>query len=297
MAITETSLISGFMVIDKPAGISSATVDRICKYVVRASKVGHIGTLDPFATGVLVLAINDATKVIQYIGTRAKSYEFTVKFGERTSTGDITGDIIEKCGYVPSMCDVSGILKRYTGEISQTPHMFSAVKINGKRAYKLARSGVIPRLAPKIIKIHGLTIREQLSKTEFVFEATVSSGTYIRSLCEDLAKTVNTLAHVTALRRVKDGQFSIKDAISLDKLREKADSVGSVLIPLENVLDGIPVVLLSCQNAENLAFGRTVTVDLNLQNGTYIAKADCGFLGIVEYGDGVIRPKRLIKMR
>jgi tRNA pseudouridine55 synthase len=288
---------SGILLIDKPEMVTSAHVDRICRKLINADKVGHIGTLDSFATGLLVLAINDGTKAIRYINSPSKTYEFEIKFGEKTTTGDITGDITEKCHKSPSLVEVNNILPRFTGKLIQTPHAFSAIKINGQRAYKIARNGKIPELQPREISVFSLKLLKKIDDMTYRLEATVSPGTYIRSLCEDIAKSLKTVAHVSFLRRIKDGKFSIDDSISLDELRKKSDTIESVLVPLENVLDGIPVILLSHQNAKDLAFGKVITVkDIGNNGDIYMAKSDDGFLGIVEYIDETaIKLKRLLK--
>jgi tRNA pseudouridine55 synthase len=290
-------MMGGFVLIDKPPGKTSNFVTSKIRRAVTAKKVGHLGTLDPFATGLLVLAVNNGTKLIPYIPAKEKIYQFTVKFGIKTNTGDLTGQVIKTEAYIPSANEIYRILNKYSGQIQQVPHIFSAVKVNGKRSYELARKGEIPQLKPKTINIYKLELKGQCDESTFEFEATVSAGTYIRSLCEDMAESLGTLAHVTALRRTKDGQFLVKNAIPLDEILKKADTIKSVLIPLENVLDGIPVVLLSCQDAENLSLGRKIATELQLDTGTYIAKADGGFLAIVEHDGGVISPKRLIKLK
>jgi tRNA pseudouridine55 synthase len=287
----------GLLIISKPAGLTSCSVDGRVRRGLGVKKLGHVGTLDPFATGLLVLAVNAATKIIRYIEQTDKTYEFEVKFGEKTDTGDLTGRVVENTGYIPGRYEISAVIEKFIGEIQQTPHVFSAVKVNGKRSYELARSGKVPTLHTKTITISDFALKGQLTADTYAFEATVSTGTYIRSLCEDMAKELGTLAHVTALKRTRDGRFSANDAIPLDELMQKTDNIGSVLIPLEDVLDDIPVVLLSCQDAENLAFGRAIATDYDLEKGTLIAKTDYGFLAVVEYDDGELRPKRIVKLK
>jgi tRNA pseudouridine55 synthase len=216
-------------------------------------------------------------------------------FGEKTTTGDKTGDIIEKINKYPTKIELESVLKNFTGEIAQIPPAFSAIKVNGKRAYQIARKGEIPSLKSRKINIFSLKLIKQINKTTYKLEATVSPGTYVRSLCEDIAKSLGTLGHAASLKRIQDGKFSINAAISLDELKEKKDNIESILIPLENVLDDIPVILISCQDAEDLKHGRTIHRNL-LIDGDYLAKSDDGFLGIVTHKDGVVSPTRLFKI-
>lgn len=288
--------INGILVIDKPEGKSSGYIDFICKKILKTKKVGHIGTLDPFATGVLAIAINNGTKTIPYIKTERKIYEFEIKFGERTNTSDKTGEIIETSSKIPTKDEIKNIIPRFIGEISQKPSIFSAIKVNGRRAYELARKGENPDIKQRTITIFNLELIEEIPKPPiYKFRAEVSPGTYIRTLTEDIAKSLGTLGHTLSLRRIRDGKFSIDSAISLDALREKQDNIDSVLVSLENVLDDIPVILISCQDAENLLFGRCITTDFSGENGEYLASAKDGFLEIVDFSNGIISPKKLLR--
>ena len=281
--------IDGFLVIDKPEGKSSAFIDHIIKKKFKANKAGHIGTLDPFATGVLAIAINAGTKAIHYIKQSKKIYEFEISFGTKTDTADKTGKIIASGGKIPTTNEIIKILPKFIGKIQQIPSIYSAIKINGKKSYELARKGEIPNMPARSVEIYNLEMVE-----ESKFKAEVSQGTYIRTLTEDIANALGTVGHTVSLRRIQDGKFSIKDGITIDKLDEIQDNINDVLITLENVLDDIPVILISCQDAENLIAGRCVYFSLDIENGTYLAKADNGFLEIVEFLGGVIHPKKLL---
>lgn len=288
--------INGILIINKPEGNSSGYVDLVCKKILGTKKIGHIGTLDPFATGVLPIAINNGTKTIPYIKTKSKTYEFEIKFGEKTNTADKTGEIIDTTQNIPNQKDIKNIIPEFIGEIEQKPHIFSAIKINGKRSFELARKGEIPQIASRKVTIFDLKLLDQTSKDIFKFEASVSPGTFIRSLTEDLAESLKSLGYTYSLRRIQDGRFLLKDAITLDELREKRDNINDVLIPLENVLDDIPVISLTCQNVLDLAFGRSIKIDFLKENGKYLASnIETQFLGIVELVDGVIYPKRILQ--
>ncbi len=280
----------GFLVIDKLEGKSSAFIDFVVKKRLKASKVGHIGTLDPFATGVLVIAINVGTKAIPYVRIERKVYEFEVVFGKRTNTSDKTGEIVEVSERIPAMSEIEAVLPQFVGEISQVPSIFSAIKISGKKAYELARRGEIPRINPRKITIYSL---ELIGKNKF--RAEVSSGTYIRTLTEDIAKALGTIAYTSSLRRIKDGNFSIENSITLENLEKLEDNLDGVLISLENVLDDIPVIPVSYQDAENLILGRHVPLAFAKENGQYLASSDNGFLEIVNFSDGVLIPKKLLR--
>ena len=281
---------SGIIVIDKPEGKSSAFVDFIIKRQFGVKKVGHIGTLDPFATGVLAIAINGGTKAIPYIKTKSKIYEFEINFGKRTDTSDKTGKVVEILERIPTDTEIKAVLPQFIGEISQVPSIFSAIKIDGKRAYELARKGEMPDMKPRKVTIYSLEI---IGKNKF--RAEVSPGTYIRTLVEDIAKALNTVGYTASLRRTTDGKFSIGDSISLENLEKIVDNLDSVLIPLENVLDDIPVIPVSCQDAENLVMGRCVSTAFVGASGQYLASAENGFLEIVKFSDGVVYPKKLLK--
>ncbi len=280
----------GVIVIDKPEGKSSAFVDSVVKKRLKARKVGHIGTLDPFATGVLAIAVNGGTKAIPYIKTERKTYEFEVMFGKRTDTSDKTGTVVETSGIVPTDKEIEAILPQFIGEISQIPSIFSAIKVGGKRAYELARKGETPEIKPRKVTIYNL---EMIGENKF--KAEVSPGTYIRTLAEDIAKALNTVAYTSSLRRIKDGKFSIEGSVSLEDFEKIADNLSSVLISLENVLDDIPVIPVSCQDAESLMQGRCISTTFIGENGRYLASAENGFLEVVDFSDGVLSPKKLLR--
>lgn len=281
-------MIDGILVIDKPAGMTSSQVDRMCKRTFRASKVGHIGTLDPFATGVLLVAINSGTKAIRYIKHPSKTYEFEIKFGEKTNTGDCTGVVVESSDNIPDESKIIEVLPKFIGSFQQTPHIFSAVKVNGKRAYEIARCGGIPDVKSREITVFSLDL---IGKSKF--RASVSQGTYIRTLAEDISAAIGTYGHVTSLRRVADWKFSISRAIRLDALLESPDNVVDLVVPIRDVLDDIPVVSVSVQDSRSLMFGRCVEYGSAIADGTYLSEADDGFLGIVSSEGGVLHLERL----
>ena len=280
----------GFLIVDKSEGKSSAFIDSFIKKRFKATKVGHLGTLDPFATGVLVIAVNAGTKAIPYIKSSTKIYDFEITFGAKTDTSDKTGKVIEVSDKIPTVSEIQSVLPQFVGEITQIPSIFSAIKIDGKRAYELARKGEIPDMKPRKVMIYSL---ELIEKNKFRVE--VSPGTYIRTLTEDIAKALGTVGHTSSLRRIKDGKFLIEQSITLENLEKIEDNLNSVLIPLENVLDDIPVIPVSCQDAGNLMLGRCILTAFVGESGQYLASADNGFLEIIEFSDGMVYPKKLLK--
>ena len=295
----EQNIITGVLFIDKPEGITSSTVDKICKRILKANKIevnkiGHVGTLDPFASGLLPVVLNGATRLIQYFNwNNIKTYLFTVQFGIKTNTGDITGNIIEKSNIIPDIENINNVLPKFIGEIEQVPHAFSAVKINGKKAYELARKGIVPNIKSKLVNIYNLKLLKQVSKDKYLFETTVSSGTYIRSLSEDIAKALGTVGCTIALRRTSIGKFNM--GVPLDALQKVSNNINEIVVSVEDLLDGIPVVLISDEEAYNLSLGRSIPVNSKYKNGLYLVKSQNGFLELVEVIDNYMYPKKLIR--
>mgnify|MGYP001793842746 CR=1 FL=1 len=208
--------IHGWLNIDKEAGLSSAQVVGRVKRIMNAAKAGHAGTLDPFATGILPIALGEATKTVSYITDDSKEYRFTVCWGEKRNTDDIEGEIEAISGIRPTREDILQILPAFTGAIQQRPPAFSAIKIKGERAYKLARDGQDIDMPEREVHIESLSLTEIVDTDHAVFEVTCGKGTYIRSLARDMAVKLGTVAHLSSLRRTRVGPFLERDAISLD---------------------------------------------------------------------------------
>jgi len=204
--------------IDKPLGLSSAKIVAMVKKMTGAKKVGHAGTLDPLASGVLPIAVNKATKTCDYIVNATKKYYFEITWGELRDTDDFEGSIVETSTKRPEISDIIDVLPHFLGEISQTPSKFSAIKINGKKAYELARSNTEFELKPRLIHITQIHLIFN-NKTKAGFEISCSKGTYIRSFARDLSMKLGTCGFVSTLRRIEVGQFHINNIISLDKLK------------------------------------------------------------------------------
>ena len=245
-------LVHGWLVIDKPLNMSSAKAVYYAKNYLNAAKVGHGGTLDPMASGVLPLAFGEATKTLSYAVNKTKKYKFTIRWGEARDTDDLEGNIIGTSDKRPGVSAIQNILKRFIGEVNQVPPAYSAVKISGQRAYKLARAGNDVILKPRPVFIEDLTLMNILSTEEACFQLCCGKGVYVRSLARDLARALGTVGCVSNLRRTQVGNFSEKDAISLDQLKilGHKEAAASKLLPVETVLDDIPALVLTEEEAK-----------------------------------------------
>ncbi|WP_327751642.1 tRNA pseudouridine(55) synthase TruB [Sphingobium sp. SJ10-10] len=264
----------GWIIIDKPHGLGSTQAVSAVKRALRQSgagkwKVGHGGTLDPLATGVLPIAIGEATKLAGRMLDSDKIYDFTVAFGVQTDTLDLEGKEIAASEHRPTLADVEAVLPRFTGPIEQAPPAYSAILIDGQRAYDLARAGQEVEMKTRAVTIHALSITgqepegpelEENRLASVTLTAHVSKGTYIRSLARDIALALGTVGHVTMLRRVKAGPFTLESAISLDKLNEAArgGGIAQCMLPLTAGLDDIPALPVSPDDALALRQGKVL---------------------------------------
>jgi tRNA pseudouridine55 synthase len=273
-------MLHGWIILDKPVGLGSTQAVSAVKRILREAgepktKVGHGGTLDPLASGVLPIALGEATKVAGRMLDATKGYDFTIRFGEETDTLDAEGQAIATSEVRPTLDGVEAVLPRFTGEIEQIPPAHSAVKIGGKAAYARARAGERVEMSARTVTIHALAIRhpresggpapleEQRDSRlhgndEVTLSCTVSKGTYIRSLARDIAHALNTVGHVTMLRRTRAGPFCLQSAISLDFLEEaaKARALTRTVLPLTAALDDIPALPVTSRQADMLRQGQ-----------------------------------------
>lgn len=290
----------GWIILDKPIGLGSTQAVGAVKRYLRAGglakvKVGHGGTLDPLASGVLPIAIGEATKLCGRMLDASKIYIFTLCFGAETSGLDAEGDIVAISPVRPSLAQLQAVLPQFTGPIEQIPPAFSAIKIDGKRAYDRARAGEIVEMKARRVHIHSLEIRggqglpaalQDAERLDAVtLTAHVSKGTYIRSLARDIAYALGSVGHVTMLRRTQAGPFSIETAISLDKLNEigKGLAATKLILPFEAGLDDIPVLDLTPEAAGAVRQGRLVT-GVTADDGFYWGR------------DAAMRPVALIEL-
>mgnify|MGYP003674527399 CR=1 FL=1 len=318
----------GWIILDKPLGLGSTPAVGAVKRNLREAglmgkgrnkrKVGHGGTLDPLATGVLPIAVGEATKLCGRMLDASKIYEFTIGFGTETETLDVEGAVSETSDHRPTLAEIEAILPQFTGPIEQIPPKYSALKIDGKRAYDLARAGVDVEMKLREVTIYELVTRhpelvsgprdilkqvqddEPLEPLqEITLTAAVSKGTYIRSLARDIARALNTVGHVTMLRRTKAGPFTLEQAISLDKLNEigKGADITDYLLPLEAGLDDIPAYDLTPDQAKLLRQGMTLDeqemIGNPALNGLFLATENQGSpVALAELVDGTVKVVR-----
>ena len=255
-------MLHGWIILDKPVGLGSTTAVSAVKRILREAgepktKVGHGGTLDPLASGVLPIALGEATKLCGRMLDASKGYDFTISFGEETDTLDAEGTVIATSAVRPTPQDVEAVLPRFTGRIEQVPPVYSALKIDGKPAYARARAGEKVPMKVRTVMVQSLRAIAE-DEDAVMLSAEVSKGTYIRSLARDIAHALNTVGHVTMLRRTRAGPFSLASAISLDFLEEaaKARALTRTVLPLEAALDDIPALPVTSRQAEMLRQGQ-----------------------------------------
>ncbi|MBV8688223.1 MAG: tRNA pseudouridine(55) synthase TruB [Alphaproteobacteria bacterium] len=291
----------GWLVIDKPAGLGSTQIVSAVKRALRDGgypkvKVGHGGTLDPLATGVLPVALGEATKLAGRMLDADKLYGFTIGFGEETDTLDAEGAVVARSDVRPTVEAAQAVLGRFLGEIDQVPPAFSALKVNGRRAYDLARAGAGPKMQSRRVTIFDLTATGEAQGgllPSLTLTARVSKGTYIRSLARDIARALESVGHVTMLRRLKAGPFTLERAISLDKLGElaKARELEQALLPLTAGLDDIPALPVTPDEARALREGRRIA-GTAAKPGLHLATEGSVPVALVELAEGSLRVVR-----
>ncbi|MEM6729074.1 MAG: tRNA pseudouridine(55) synthase TruB, partial [Pseudomonadota bacterium] len=263
--------ISGWLIVDKPAGLTSTAVVGKVKWALNAAKAGHAGTLDPAATGLLAVALGEATKTVPYITDALKAYTFAIRFGQATNTDDAEGAVIAETGMRPSDEALKDALGAFVGEIAQIPPAFSAVKIDGVRAHKKARDGEEVRLAARALWVEELTLVDRRDADHATLHMVCGKGGYVRAIARDLGQHLGTLAHVVTLRRDWSGPFTLEDAVTLDTVEAEAGTpeLDARLLPLEVGLADLPELKTTADGAARL------------QNG------NPGFVypGAAEYGD------------
>lgn len=254
--------VHGWVAIDKDIGLTSTQAVGRVRRIFDAQKAGHAGTLDPLATGILPIALGEATKTVPYVMDGAKSYRFTACFGEARDTDDLEGRVVDTSDVRPDDDAIRAALPGFTGTVSQVPPLFSAIKIGGERSYKRARAGESELPPAREVEIGRFDLIERPDSDHAVFEVDCGKGTYIRSLARDLGAALGTVAHVSELRRTRCGPFSENDAISLDKLAESMLSAPPQdnLLPVTTALDDIPALAMTETQTDYLRHGRAVRV-------------------------------------
>ena len=292
----------GWIILDKPLGLGSTQAVAAVKRNLRSAgfgkvKVGHGGTLDPLATGVLPIALGEATKLCGRMLDASKTYDFTISFGTETSGLDAEGEIVATSDQRPTLAQVEAALAQFIGPIAQIPPAYSAIKIDGKRAYDLARAGAVVEMKSRNVTVHDLCIHSVATVgalNAVTLTADVSKGTYIRSLARDIAYALGTVGHVSMLRRTRAGPFSLQSAISLDKLNAFGQGATQqvIILPIEAGLVDIPALNLSPEQARAVQQGRVLT-GIAMKDGLHWARgADLRPLALMENIDGIWKTVR-----
>ena len=282
---------NGFLNLYKPKGVSSAYVLNAVKRSIRGEIVGHMGTLDPLASGVLPVAIGKSTRLFDYLLDKKKVYIATFAFGFQTDTLDLEGKVEKTSDFIPDIDRVISESKKLIGEIMQKPPIYSAKCVNGKRSYELARKGEVVDLPPKKVVINDVSILEQISKTEFKIRIECKGGTYIRSIARDLGELCSSCATMTALERVESGIFTVENSVKAEDFVKSTDKQ-LFLIPPESVVD-YPTITLNAKQTERLFNGLYDIFDY--PNGTYRVFCPDGFYGVGDIKDGKLKVKAYIR--
>ena len=289
--------INGWLFIDKPVGVTSFYVIKKIRKFLDIKKIGHSGTLDPLASGVLGIAIGEATKSIDYLNNK-KEYEFNVTFGESKTTEDLEGETLDLTKSIPNKKEIIAILKNFLGIIEQDPPKHSAIKINGIRSYNLARKSLNFETKKRKVVIYDLIHIKQLNEYTHKFKTTCSSGTYIRSIGRDIAIKLNSLGYISFLRRTRISKISEKKIISLDNLIELVH-IGNhfkMVQPIESVLDDIPAVYLNREDTKRFRDGQVLNIFASSSNISKLLVLDKEVVGIGKVEEGTLVPIRMFNI-
>ena len=295
---------NGWLVLDKPVGMTSTHAVSVIKRLFAAKRAGHAGTLDPLASGCLPIALGEATKTVPFVMDGRKTYHFTVQWGEERDTDDAEGRVVATNPARPAPEAIRALLPRFTGTIAQVPPRFSALKIEGERAYDLAREGRAVELAARPVDIHRLELVAMPDAEHTVLAAECGKGTYVRALARDLGRELGCLGHVVALRRTAVGPFAQDCAVTLDALQAAisppADIVPeSVLLPVAAGLAALPALAVSRADAGRLARGQAVLLrgrDAPLMEGYVAVSAQGSLVALAEMEKGELRPRRIFNL-
>ena len=297
--------ISGWLILDKPVGMGSTDAVSKVKWLFQADKAGHAGTLDPLASGMLPIALGDATKTVPYVMDGRKIYEFTVSWGEERATDDLEGEVTESSDKRPSEQQIRDILPRYIGTISQVPPQFSAIKISGERAYDLAREGETVEIPSREVDIFRLTLLACPDANSAHFEVECGKGTYVRALARDFGRELGCYGHVSGLRRTFVAPFAEETMVPLAKLTaleeiedmdERLAALDALLIDTCEALSALPHLVVSDDQAHRLKMGNPILVrgrDAPVAESEAYATARGRLIAIGEIGQGEFRPKRV----
>ncbi|MCV0370035.1 MULTISPECIES: tRNA pseudouridine(55) synthase TruB [Filomicrobium] len=296
--------VNGWLVLDKPLGRTSTQALGAVKRLFDAQKAGHAGTLDPLATGILPIAFGEATKTVSYAVDGEKAYRFTVTWGNERTTDDTEGEIVASSETRPSVAEIEALLPQFTGEISQVPPQFSAIKVAGNRAYDLARDGEVVELQPRIVNIDDLRLLGAVDANSAIFEAECGKGTYVRAIARDLGRALGCYGHVSELRRLAVGSFTEEEAVSMDELvaaheEGGAEALDSYLQPVESALEDLTELSVTPSDASELARGKTILLrgrDAPVFTGGFFAMCKGQLVAIGDAEKGQLRPNRVFNL-
>jgi tRNA pseudouridine55 synthase len=295
--------VSGWLILDKPEGLTSTKAVGRVRWLYDAAKAGHAGTLDPLATGILPIAFGEATKTVPFAVEGVKAYRFTVRFGAETDTDDTEGKVTGTSERRPATEEIEAALPQFTGEISQVPPRYSALKVDGARAYDLARDEEEFELAPRTVTIDRLTLVERPDPDHCVLETQCGKGTYVRALARDLGRALQCLGHVSALRRTRVGSFGEAEAVTLDAVEgaaeEGPEAALALLQPVETALQDLPALTMSSSDAARLRRGQAVLLrgrDAPIVTGPVYAVSKGALVALGEVERGEFRPRRIFNL-
>jgi tRNA pseudouridine55 synthase len=296
--------IHGWLCLDKPAGMTSTEAVARVRRASEARKVGHGGTLDPLATGVLPIALGEATKTVAYVMAGPKRYRFTARWGEARTTDDAEGEVVATDQRRPERAEIEAALPEFVGTLDQVPPRFAAVKVEGERAYDLARRGEVVELAPRQVEVQSFVLVEQPDRDHASFELRCGRGTYVRALIRDLGQRLGCLGHVVALRRLQAGPFHAEAALSLLALERLVaeDALPQALLPVSAALGDLPALALTEPQADRLRAGQTIRVAPGLVIGevsddsTVRAMAAGQMVALARLQGGELSPVRVFNL-
>jgi tRNA pseudouridine55 synthase len=298
--------VHGWVILDKPVGMTSTHAVAVVKRLFAAKRAGHAGTLDPLASGCLPIALGEATKTVPFVMDGRKIYQFTVRWGEERDTDDAEGRAVETSPSRPAAEAIRALLPQFTGTIAQVPPRYSAVKIEGERAYDLARDGEMVELQSRPVSIHRLDVAALPEPDHTLFEAECGKGTYVRALARDMGRALGCFGHVSALRRMAVGPFAEKLMISLEQLEALCHraaigegNLADALLPVETALDDIPALAVNRADAARLQRGQAVLLrgrDAPIVRGAVYVTASGHLIALAEVDRGEIVPKRVFNL-
>jgi tRNA pseudouridine55 synthase len=296
--------IHGWIALDKPVGLTSTDAVAAVKRLFRAKKAGHAGTLDPLASGLLPIAFGEATKTVPFVMDGRKAYRFTVRWGVETDTDDADGRTVAHSDERPAQAAIRALLPSFTGTIEQVPPRFSALKIEGERAYDLAREGAAVELAARPVEIDSLELTDTPDADHAVFEAECGKGTYVRAIARDLGRQLGCLGHVQALRRMQVGPFDEENVVRLEALAAIRDAGGEealrqALLPVDVGLASLPALSISAADAQRLALGQAVILrgrDAPILEGLVSVSAQGALVALGEVEQGSLKPRRIFHL-